>query len=153
MSPLFLKKVRRDLRCPHCTAAKARRRSVCDRHLAEVRDRWSLYSFVRRAAGRCSYCDRRTGRAGAVRCEVHRRENVARVRRWHAAHGVAADRRARARQLAIVRAAWVAGDTRSAKAIYREHQGFRARDRAERYANLQARYPHLVDKYRSELVR
>lgn len=105
-----------------------------------------LRSLLRRRAGLCSYCLRKT-RVGMVRCKVHADINKKKCLAWNVKFGKEADARSLKKRQVWISQARAAGDTRSVREMSRERGRARADGRKYLLVTLSAKYPEIVDRY------
>jgi hypothetical protein len=86
MSEFFVKKFKEKHECGQCDTSKVtnygKTYSMCLKHLNKARNLWRNWATVRRTAGKCCYCDKKSYN-GWLRCREHTKSNRAKCRAWY----------------------------------------------------------------------
>lgn len=89
MSEFFIANFKKQNQCQACTTEKVtnygKTYSMCLKHLNKARIHWKNWANVRRAAGKCCYCNKKSYK-GYLRCKTHTEYNRANCKKWYQAN-------------------------------------------------------------------
>lgn len=89
MSEFFIAKFKGANQCKECTTSRVtnygKTYSLCMKHLNKARNFWRNWATVRREAGKCCYCDKKSYN-GWLRCKEHTKYNREKCKDWQAAN-------------------------------------------------------------------
>lgn len=89
MSEFFVQKFKETHKCLQCDTSRVtnygKTYSLCLSHLNKARNHWKNWATVRRTAGKCCYCDKKSYN-GWLRCKEHTKYNRIKCKAWYIAN-------------------------------------------------------------------